>query len=226
MALRQISDFIWQFCAGEFPSNSYFWRDVTTGDLILIDTGLDADALFDALTNIGGRLKGIVCTHGHFDHIGSAALFQDRFGVDVFMHMRDERIAKAANFLLMAFKLSSRVKMPRFVHFEGASGMFLLDDVPVRYRHVPGHTPGSCFIQIDNACFTGDSLYASGIGLSKTPGEDPELLKKSLTDVLNELPRDVLICPGHGRTSSLGDVLSGNRALQEFLNLQPCQWIR
>lgn len=223
MTLRQITDSVWQVHAGEFPSNSYFWRDAATGDLILVDTGLDADALSDALADIGGRLKAVVCTHGHFDHMGSAAVFQQRFGLDVHLHVQDQKTAKTSNFLLMAFKLSSRVKMPRFVHFEGASGSFAVDDVIVRYRHVPGHTPGSCFIHIGNTCFTGDSLYASGIGLSKTPGEDPELLRKSLTAVLDEIPEDTLICPGHGRTSSFGAIMSSNLALRDFLKAETCQ---
>lgn len=223
MTLRQLTDNIWQLHAGEFPSNSYYWRDAATGDLILVDTGLDADVLLDALASIGGRLKAVVCTHGHFDHMGSAAVFQDRFGLDVHMHVQDQKIAKTANFLLMAFKLKSRVKMPRFIHFEGDAGAFQVDDVTVRYTHVPGHTPGSCFIHIGNACFTGDSLYASGIGLSKTPGEDPDLLRESLNRVLGEIPEDTLICPGHGRTSSFGAILSGNRPLQDFLNPDTCQ---
>lgn len=223
MSLRQITDGVWQVHAGEFPSNSYFWRDAGTGDLILVDTGLDVDALSQALTSIGGRLKAVVCTHGHFDHMGSAAIFQDRFGVDVHMHVQDQKTAKTANFLLMAFKLSSRVRMPRFVHFEAASGAFMVDNVTIRYRHVPGHTPGSCFIHIGDACFTGDSLYASGVGLSKTPGEDPELLRKSLSAVLHEIPEKTLICPGHGRTSSFGAILTDNIALQDFLKAETCQ---
>ncbi|WP_010219049.1 MBL fold metallo-hydrolase [Sphingomonas sp. PAMC 26621] len=220
MTFCQISDNIWQVHAGEFPSNSYLWRDSTTGDLILVDTGLDADALSEAVASVGGLLKAVVCTHGHFDHMGSAAIFQDRYALDVHIHAQDLKIAKTANFLLMAFKLTSRVKTPRFSVFDGVSGEFSVGDIVVRYRHVPGHTPGSCFISIGNACFTGDSLYASGIGLSKTPGEVPELLRKSLAEAMKEIPDNILICPGHGRTALFGSIKSGNRALRDFLRAE------
>ena len=220
MSVRQICDNVWQVHAGEFPSNSYIWQDPATGDLILVDTGLDADALSDALAGVGGRLKAVVCTHGHFDHMGSAAVFQERLGVDVFLHSQDLKVAKTANFLLMAFKMQARVKTPQFSTFDGLSGGFYLDEVQVRYRHVPGHTPGSCFIQIANVCFTGDSLYASGIGLSKTPGEMPALLRQSLTEVMDEIPDDTLICPGHGPTALFGAIRSDNRALQDFLKAE------
>lgn len=217
MSLRQISDNIWQVHAGEFPSNSYIWREPSTGDLILVDAGLNSDALADALVEVTGRLIAVVCTHGHFDHMGSAAIFQKRWGVPVFMHSHDLKVAKTANFLLMAFKLQARVKVPEFSTFDGKQGEFCVGDTKVRYRHVPGHTPGSCFIQIESACFTGDTLYATGVGLSNTPGELPALLRQSLIEVMDEISDETLICPGHGRTALFGSIRSGNRALQDFL---------
>jgi hydroxyacylglutathione hydrolase len=217
MSICQISDNIWQVHAGEFPSNSYIWREPSTGDLILVDTGLDSDALAGALAEVTGRLTAVVCTHGHFDHMGSAAIFQKQLGIPVFMHSHDLKVAKTANFLLMAFKLQSRVKAPEFSTFDGAHGEFCAGDTKIRYRHVPGHTPGSCFIQIENACFTGDTLYATGVGLSNTPGEVPSVLRQSLIEVMGEIPDETLICPGHGKTALFGSIRSGNRALQDFL---------
>lgn len=217
MSLRQISNTVWQVHAGAFPANSYICRDEVSGDLLLIDTGLDVDPIAQAIDAVGGRLKAIVCTHGHFDHMGTAAAFQDQIGVDVYLHADDLKIAKTANFLLMAFKIPAKVKTPQFTLFDGNIGSLDIGGIAVHYRHVPGHTPGSCFIEVADACFTGDSLYALGVGLSNTPGEQPDVLRSSLTAVLDKIAPDTLICPGHGPTALFHMVRSDNQALKRFL---------
>ena len=60
-------------------------------------------------------------------------------------------------------------------------------------------------------------MYASGVGLSKIPGEDRTVLRRSLRKVRDEVAPEMLVCPGHGRTAFYADIRSGNRELAEFL---------
>ena len=216
MSARQVSESLWQVHAGVFPSNCYLLANADR-EALVIDPGLDPDTIIAEVERLGLRPVGVVCTHGHFDHMGSASVFQKRFGGEVHMHAGDLKTAKAANFLLMAFKIPAKVAQPVFTLLRGERGAWRSGGFEVSHRLVPGHSPGSCFITVGDVCFTGDSLYATSVGLSKVPGEQPDILRRSLLEVLDEINSDTLICPGHGRTAKMGDVRLKNRALAKFL---------
>lgn len=215
--MRQVGPDVWQVCAGVFPANSYVWRGPGPGEAVLIDAGLDPEPIDAALTALGLRPLAVFCTHGHFDHIGSTAFFQDKYGAPVHLHADDLKVAKAANFLMMAFKIPAKLKLPRFDLLQGEAGETPVGGAAVRHRLLPGHSPGSCFLQIGDVLFSGDTMYAAGVGLSKVPGEDPAVLRRSLRRVWDEIAPETLVCPGHGRTARYVDIRSGNRDLAAFI---------
>lgn len=216
----QVGENVWQICAGEFPVNSYVWIGPSSNSCILIDAGLDADPLEAALLELGVRPRAVFCTHGHFDHIGTASFFQDKYSADIYIHSADVKTAKTANFLMMAYKMRARVKLPVFTLLDGNEGETSIDGVIVRHRLLPGHTGGSCFIEIGLNSFTGDTLYRSGVGLSKIPGEQPDVLRRSLQSVWDKLDPNTLICPGHGSVGTFGEISKRNKKLIEFINLR------
>ena len=215
--MRQVGPNVWQVCAGVFPANSYVLLGPERGDALLVDAGLDPDPIDEALTRLDVRPSAVICTHGHFDHVGSTSFFQDKYGAPVFLHADDLRTAKAANFLMMAFRIPAKLKLPRFTLLQGEDGETTVGAHAIRHRLLPGHSPGSCFIQVDDVLFSGDTMYASGVGLSKIPGEDRHLLRRSLGKVWEEVSPETLVCPGHGRTALYGEIRDGNRELAEFL---------
>jgi hydroxyacylglutathione hydrolase len=215
---RSVADGIWVVTAGEYPSNSYICATGVPDKAVLIDAGLDAAAIDTALAALGMTPSHVFCTHGHFDHIGSAAHFQDRYGAPVILHTQDSAVARKNNFLLLAMKLTARVKQPRFELVEDGA-TFDIGGAALRYRHSPGHTPGSCMIELGDNLFTGDTLYARGVGLSKLPGEQPARLRDSILAVWPELDR-FTIHPGHGASAAGAAVKTGNHKLRAFLELQ------
>jgi glyoxylase-like metal-dependent hydrolase (beta-lactamase superfamily II) len=207
---------VWCVTSGVFQSNAYFCEANVPGGAILIDAGLDGPAIDDEMVKRGLRPHQVFCTHGHFDHAGSAAYFQKKYGCQVFIHKADARTLKSSNFLLMVLKIPHRIEQPDATYIDTG---FSIDvgGHALRYLFAPGHTPGSCVIEFGTTWFTGDTIYSRGVGLSSMPGEDPKLLKKSILHLWGGITAGRLICPGHGESMDGATVRGENRALLNFL---------
>jgi hydroxyacylglutathione hydrolase len=209
---------IWRITAGVFASNCYAVATSSPGGCALIDPGLGGIEIHAELVRLGLRPHAVLCTHGHFDHGGSAALFQREYGCPVFLHSQDVKTLKASNFLLMAFKIEARVEQPEVDVIDAARAVVEVDGCQFEFVHAPGHTPGSCAISFGTHLFTGDTLYARGVGLSKLPGEKTDQLRASLSRLLADFPADTSIHPGHAESASLGWISHNNHALRRFLS--------
>jgi glyoxylase-like metal-dependent hydrolase (beta-lactamase superfamily II) len=208
---------VWQITTGSFPSNAYFCEADVPGGGVLVDPGLDGAAIDAELSGLGLRPHQVFCTHGHFDHTAGAAYFQQRYGCEVFLHRDDERTRSRSNFLLMALKIPHRVTAAdtTLVH-DGFTAD--IAGQPLRFRSAPGHTPGSCVLELGSAWFTGDTLYAHGVGLNKLPGEDSDQLRRTVRALWPGLTADRLVCPGHGEATDGRTLRTGNDALARFLD--------
>lgn len=213
--MREVADGVWSVTAGDFPANSYICRADTSGEAILIDVGLDPLPIDAALQSLDLRPAHVFCTHGHFDHLGSANHFQERYDARVHLHAADLKTARTNNFLLMAMKMTARVVLPELTLVDDGAE-FAFGDKRLRYRSTPGHTPGSCVIEWGSNLFTGDTLYARGVGLSKLPGEQPDRLRASIRALWSDLD-NFTIHPGHGRSAPGAIVKRDNAPLRAFL---------
>ncbi len=209
---------VWRVTSGVFASNAYFCEAPVDGGGILIDAGLDGDTIDAELGEQGLRPHQVYCTHGHFDHTGSASHFQKKYGCEVFVPRADGKLMKASNFMLMVLKIAQKVVLPEATWVDpGAS--FDVAGTPLRYRAAPGHTPGSCIVEFGSAWFTGDTLYARGVGLSHLPGEDHAVLKQTIMGYWPDLTAERTLYPGHGDAASGLAVRTENKALLNFLGL-------
>jgi hydroxyacylglutathione hydrolase len=209
---------VWRVTSGDFSSNSYFCQVQSDGSGFLIDTGLDGATIDARLTEQGLYPHAVYCTHGHFDHTGSASYFQRKYGCQVFVPKADAKLMKLSNFMLMAMKIQRKVMLPDAVLIEPG---YVADIVgtKLRYLPAPGHTPGSCIIEFGTAWFTGDTLYACGVGLSNLPGEDQAMLKRTILRYWMDLTPERVIYPGHGNVADGQAVRTDNGALRNFLGL-------
>jgi len=209
---------IWRVTSGEFLSNAYICG-IGNNRCILIDGGLDPQAIDSVIQELSLTLTAMFCTHGHFDHAGSAAYFQKKFGCAVYLHGADHKLLKASNFLLMAFKLASRIEQPSQITTVVSGQSIDVAGYALTFHGAPGHTPGSCLIELGSALFTGDTIYTNGVGLSHLPGEQPETLKKSILALWPLLSANRWIYPGHGSCASGAEVRATNITLLEFLGM-------
>lgn len=206
---------------GIFPSNCYVCRSHVPGECFIVDPGLEAAPIEAALAELKLTVRAVLCTHGHFDHAGTASHFQQRYDCPVYLHERDIKTVRSSNFLLMAFKIPARIQMPDVIPVTDSAPVVRIGDVSVRYHPVPGHTPGSCLIEHAGSIFSGDTLYSRGVGLSKLPGEDPAQLRDSIRSVWARFADDAMVRPGHGESARMGWIKQNNTALLRFLGSEP-----
>jgi hydroxyacylglutathione hydrolase len=184
------------FTVGMLSTNCYIASDHDTKETIIIDPGLDytseAQPIMDYIEQAQLKLKYIINTHGHNDHVKGDAIFQEKYGVPICIHKLDayfiESIpkGKAENILLE----------------EGNLVQFGKETLTV--LHTPGHTRGCICLVGDHLAFTGDTLFAGGIGRTDFPEGSMSDMNRSLQK-LERLPDSTLIYPGHGETSMIGE---------------------
>jgi glyoxylase-like metal-dependent hydrolase (beta-lactamase superfamily II) len=205
----------------QFSSNTYLYRTSVPGECVLIDPGLDREAIDSALADARLVPTAIFLTHGHFDHVGSAEHYRRTYSVDLHLHEADARIARSSNFLMMALKIADRIETPAtFVPM--ADGFTWADGADrVEAVHVPGHTPGSTMLRVNDHVFTGDTVYRDDVWLTELPDGDQPKLVESVLRIWDALPEDAPVHPGHGGGASFGDIKQSNVPLRRLLGLEP-----
>jgi len=205
----------------ELRSNSYLLAhtgQTTPGTAcVVLDPGLDHAAMDAALEHSGWVPAAVVCTHGHFDHIGGAARLQAKYQIPVYLRAEDAKVAKLSKFLMAAFKIPGKVELPQFSLLHGDAPEVKAAGWSFALHALPGHTPGGAGVTVDGLLFSGDSLYASRIGLSRLPGEDHVQLRKSLHGLFGWIDPDTLVLPGHGEHASVAEILHSNAQLKAFM---------
>jgi len=201
----------------EVAANTYICRTATPGECLLIDPGLDREAIEAVLDKTELTPLAVFCTHGHFDHIGSAEHFRRKYSIDVHLHGADAKLARSSNFLMMALKLPTRIAVPE-AHVAVADGsIWSSGNDRVEIVHVPGHTPGSTVVLFNGHAFTGDTLYRDDVWLGSLPEANHAQLVESVRRLWALLPDDTVIHPGHGGAATLGTVKRSNEPLRQML---------
>ena len=202
-----------------FSSNSYILREKHSDFCLLIDPGLDTQAIDKKLTELKLKPIAIIATHGHFDHIGSVSFFKNKFKIPFYMHEADSKISQSANFYLKIARIDHKIETPKpDLLFKEKKETFNIGNFELCIYNFPGHSEGSCIIQFNKTLFSGDIIYKKGLGFNNFPGENKAKLKKSIMEIFEIFPSDSIIYPGHGESDYLLNIKNNNQDLINFLN--------
>ena len=186
---------------GPLATNVHVLADPRTREAIAIDTAIPSLAwIRDELAARDWKLKLIVSTHGHWDHVGDNARVQAATGADIAVHPLDRDALVHPQPLWAPFEIPPSV--PAVELAEGGEVRF--GEIRLRVLHTPGHTPGSVCLEApdEGLLFSGDTLFAGGWGRIDLPGGSAEAMVESLLRLAG-LPGPVAVLPGHGAATTI-----------------------
>jgi glyoxylase-like metal-dependent hydrolase (beta-lactamase superfamily II) len=190
---------------GMLQCNCSIFGDEESHEAIVIDPGDNIDQILLLLAKHALKVKAIVITHAHIDHIGGAAKLKAVTGAPVHMNASDQELYDGLD--MQAAWLQMKTPEKTSIDTEARDGDTLgLGDAVFHVLHTPGHTQGSIslWIPAENKLIAGDTLFRDSIGRTDLPGGDGRQILRSIHDKLLTLPDDAEVVPGHGGNTTIG----------------------
>lgn len=219
---------------GLLQCNCSILGDAATGDAIVVDPGDEVERILEIIRRHDLKVRAIVSTHTHIDHVGGLATLHKATGAPVMVHEAD--LPLYANLEMQAgwlgvptpavMRLRDFVKEGDTVRWGGFAAHVL---------HTPGHTPGSIGLLVEpgtaaggegdaapvsrntsglenqphdapsaRRLLVGDTLFRGSIGRTDLPGGSFPQIISSIREKLLVLPEDMIVLPGHGETTTIG----------------------
>lgn len=222
---RHVAPQVKTFAVGPFQSNCAILTCSATGETALIDPGDEPQTILENLSEKTRKLKYILLTHAHIDHILglgelTKALKNANSTFQICLHKADHPLYLAAEEQGQIFGISAS-KPPTVDHFVSDNETIALGDLSIRVIWTPGHSPGSvCYFveppSLDSRTiahsllFSGDTLFCQGIGRTDLWGGSYEALRDSIAKKLFTLPEETTVICGHGPNTTIISEKRGN----------------
>ena len=193
------------FTVGMVAENTWIARQEGAASALLIDPGDEPERLEAAIDDLGVTVEAILITHCHFDHVGAVAPMARATGAPVYCPKLE--VAVLADIMRW-------VPWPGIGPFESYDADELVEGgetlrlagMDIEVLFTPGHSPGHVTYSIpaEQAIFSGDVLFQGSIGRTDLPGGDTATLMRSISELLEALPDETRVLPGHMGATTLG----------------------
>ena len=199
---------------GLLDVNTYLLTDTASKESVIIDLGGDYTPILKDIELMGSKLKFILNTHGHFDHILGEGEFQKKYpDIPIYMHKKD---------LSHLDKMQEEVRMWGFGEKACNINMNYIDEDSelqigmhkIKILYTPGHSAGSLCFCVDNMLFSGDALFQRSIGRTDFYDGDFDTLIHSIKTKLLNLDDSTNVYPGHGPKTTVREEKKYNTYLQ------------
>jgi hydroxyacylglutathione hydrolase len=204
------------FPVGPLQCNCTILGDEEAREAIVIDPGDEISRIHNRLTELGLKLKQILITHAHIDHVGSALKLKRLTGAPILMNENDLPLLHIMDQQAGWLGMETPEVVPPDESLKNGLNVGL-ERYPAQVIHTPGHTQGSISLHFAplKMVFAGDTLFAGSIGRTDLPGGNSRQLIDSIRTHLLILPEDTLVIPGHGFNTTIGTEREINPFLQQ-----------
>lgn len=189
---------------GMVSTNCYVVANSQNNEIIVIDPGDDVEVINEHIDRMHGTVKGILLTHGHFDHIMAVNELAALHHVKVYAHSIEKELLADP-----AINCSQGIGRPYIVELQETledNMTFTLAGFRIKVLHTPGHTSGSvCYLfEEEGVLFSGDTVFMESVGRADLPTGNEGKLLASIQNKLVDLDDNIKVFPGHGPSTSIG----------------------
>ncbi|HEV2136640.1 MAG TPA: MBL fold metallo-hydrolase [Terracidiphilus sp.] len=203
------------FPVGPLACNCTILGDEEAGEAIVIDPGDEVSRIHRRLADLGLKLKQILVTHAHIDHVGGALKLKRLTGAPILLNESDLPLLKMMAMQAAWLGVGTPETAPPDESLD--EGLTVgLARYPAQVIHTPGHTEGSVCLHFAplKMVIAGDTLFAGSIGRTDLPGGNYDQIIESIHSRLLTLPDETRVFPGHGPVTTIGEERKGNPFLQ------------
>jgi len=187
--------FVKQVEVGTFAVFAYLVGSEATGDALVIDPADDVERLVKEAGKARLKIKYIVNTHSHVDHVMGNKAMKDLTGAQIIIHEAEAPFLGHQPAHLMSM-FAAAPSPPADITVRD-NDLITVGDVSLRVIHTPGHSPGGICLYSEGLVFTGDALFVGGVGRTDLQGGSSQTLVRSIREKLFTLPDSTVVLPGH-----------------------------
>ena len=185
-------------------TNTWLIKNKENGELLIVDPADESARIEEKINRMGGKPVAILLTHGHFDHMLAADDLRDEYGIPVIACAAEQQVLTDAMKNLSGSWASAHVLLADQWVCDGKK--LDLAGFSIEVFHTPGHTAGSCcyYLKDEGVLFSGDTVFYGSVGRTDFPGGSTAEIVRSLHKLVDSLPEETEVFPGHDASTTIG----------------------
>ncbi len=194
---------------GPLETNCYLVFCPETLECAVVDPGAEGDQIIRLIEKRGFKPTLLLNTHGHIDHIGANKDIKERYDIPLYIHSADSPMLESVLQSEMGILMGAKDSPPSDHFFEDGEKIEIGKSF-LKVIHTPGHSPGSVSFLGDGFLLSGDTLFCGGVGRTDLPGGSWQEMVSSINNKILTLPDEMIVLPGHGPHTTVGQEKSSN----------------
>lgn len=205
-----------QILVGRYAVFCYLITEPASREGVVVDPGAEPDRILGKIHQRDARLRWIVCTHAHPDHVGGVARIQSETGASLALHRQEAKSLRRLTHRVLVRLLGGKpVPRPDLLVEDGDA--LEIGSTAVEILHTPGHSKGGICLLAEGHLFSGDTLFVGSVGRTDLPGASWDELSISLREKILCLSGDTRVWPGHDYGSLPTNLLEKERRENPFI---------